>query len=282
MLSVSMLSGYLYCQRKVYLQYVLKIFEPPKPALVLGSLRHKVFEEINNAEESIVKEITKKISFDEIRSMYEKKCMCIVESVIKKSKKDLEQFDVSPQDAFENMKSSVLEEAKQRAKNVFDFIEKNNVFGEELWEKLTPKILCEFCVESERLGLKGIVDKLEIYNDYMVPIELKTGKCPPDGAWPSHKIQLCAYIAMLNEKQRKVKEGKLIYLDAGKIVNQVNNPFVEEEIIELIQKTKALLNSRKVPDFESNDKKCDVCGIKEQCHNAEFIQNRVIGVFKQG
>jgi CRISPR-associated protein Cas4 len=269
-----MLSGYLYCQRKLYLQYVLKIYEPPKKALSLGTIRHKIFEEINKAEEKIIKTIAKDDDYEKILSRYTEEYIEIVKKVIKNKKKEIAKFNVLEEEVFCQVKDCVLSEAEDRARNVHGFIQQNNVFGDELWEKLTPKILSEFSISSETLGLRGIIDKIEIYDDSIVPIELKTGKCPDEGGWPSHELQLHAYMTMLSEKQRKVKEGRLVYLDAGKAVKLVNNPFVEEEVKSMIIKTNHVLNSRKMPDFEANSNKCNACGLKKQCYDSEFLKQR--------
>ena len=47
-ISVSMLSTYLYCPRKLFLQKILMVEEPPKESLVMGSIRHEVYDYINN------------------------------------------------------------------------------------------------------------------------------------------------------------------------------------------------------------------------------------------
>lgn len=274
MLSVSMLSGYLYCRRKLYLQYVLRLAEPPKESLVLGKIRHKVFEEINNAEEKIVKTIAKEDDHEKILSKYTEEYLKIVKKVIKSKKKDLSQFNLPEDDVFDEIKGSVLKEAEDRAKNVHECIEKNKVFGDELWEKLTPKILSEFSISSDALGLRGIIDKVEIYDDMIVPVELKTGKCPEEGVWPSHELQLHAYMTLLSGKQREVKEGRIVYLDAGRAIKLLNNPFVEEDVRNMIIKTRQLLNSGKVPDFEANSNKCNACGLKKQCYDSEYIKQR--------
>ena len=46
-ISVSMLSSYIYCPRKLFLQKVLAVEEPPKESLVLGTLRHEIYDFIN-------------------------------------------------------------------------------------------------------------------------------------------------------------------------------------------------------------------------------------------
>lgn len=280
MLSVSMLSGYLYCPRKIYLNYTLKLKEPPKAVMVLGTIRHKVFEGINNIEDEIVSSIKEGVSYEDLFSAYKMRYLSILKSTIAESREALDDFGITPSEAFEKMKDSVIEEAGQRALNVDAFIRNNQVFGRELWEKLTPKILSEFTVSSDRLGIRGIVDRIEMFDDFMIPIELKTGKSPDDGAWPSHTLQIAAYMAMLSGKQRRVGIGRIIYLDSSKTVEIRNNPFVIEEVKKAVERTKKVLFSKTPPGFCSNENKCNACGLKEQCHDPEFIKNRLSEVFK--
>ena len=61
MLSVSSLSAYEYCKRKLFLQNVLGIYEPPKAPLVKGQIRHQTYDKINKVEESLVKDIRTRV-----------------------------------------------------------------------------------------------------------------------------------------------------------------------------------------------------------------------------
>jgi CRISPR/Cas system-associated exonuclease Cas4 (RecB family) len=70
MISVTTLCSYLYCPRKLYLQYVLKLEEPPKEALLKGSIRHKAYEVINASEEELVKSIKKTTSLSDLQGKY--------------------------------------------------------------------------------------------------------------------------------------------------------------------------------------------------------------------
>ena len=280
MLSVSMLSGYLYCPRKVYLQYALGLSEPPKPSLVLGTLRHKVFERLNGAEEEIVTSIREKAEYEEILEAYKKRYISILEDAARDSIKSIRRFDLTAEDVIEKMMPSVIAEAEERAANVVGFMKKTGLKGIELWERLTPKMISEFNVESSSLGIRGIVDRIEIHDDFMVPVELKTGRAPSEGAWPSHRLQLSAYMLMLGEKKRQVEKGVILYLDSGKRVNIPKNPFTETEVSNVLNRTKELLRSEKPPCFCRNTNKCSSCGLKQQCYDEEFINARIKEVFK--
>ncbi|MBD3313434.1 CRISPR-associated protein Cas4 [Candidatus Woesearchaeota archaeon] len=280
MLSVSMISGCMYCARKTYLQYTLRLSEPPKEALVMGTLRHSVFESANQAEQEIVSSIQEGYTHEDITSAYKTTFLSILNQAIRKSKKRIEGFGISQQEAFNKMSVSVIKEAERRASNVEVFMQKHKVYREDLWSMLTPKMLSEFRIESTKLGIRGIIDQIEMYDNYMIPIELKTGKAPEEGAWPSHRIQLAAYMLMLSEKKREIKKGRIIYLDHDKEIEITINPFLEEEIKDLIKRTSMMLNSDTPPGFERNQKKCDACGLKDICYDKNMVQRRIREVFK--
>jgi CRISPR-associated protein Cas4 len=200
--------------------------------------------------------------------------LAVLRKAIVNGKKRLDDVKIGMLDAYRKSLPFVLEESSARAINIFSFIEANNVFGEELWQKLTPKIISELRVESDELRLKGIVDQVHVYDDHYVPFELKTGKTPNDGVWPSHRIQIAAYSLLLQEHFRKpVKEGFVFYLDAREKRRIAINPFMKEEVKKIVDEVIELLESRNLPDFCSNQNKCIKCGVKQTCYNDEDINN---------
>ena len=275
-ISVTMLSSYSYCQRKLFLENVLRIYEPPKQALVLGSVRHEVFDEINKKEKQIVSSIIERMELEKLKEKYKEEYSKVLRQVIVDYKEDLLGFNLSLPDVFRQCWPIVLEEAETRAKNIFDFIAKHNIFGEELWEKLTPKIESEFRIESDILGLKGIIDHLEKHPEKYVPVELKTGKMPSEGVWPGHKIQIAAYMMLLEEKfNQKVNSGFIYYLDSKQKREIVMNEFLKEEIKDLVGKVKSLFNSQIIPNYCGNPNKCEKCGLKDQCYDEKLLNRRL-------
>ena len=130
-----------------------------------------------------------------------------------------------------------------------------------------PKIESEIWISSERLHLKGIIDRLEKYECDYIPIELKTGKPAANGIWPSHRIQLAAYALLLEDKfSVNVKEGFIHYLDYKQKKQLVMNSFIRQEVIDLTNKVISLLKSKTLPVFCSNKNKCDSCGLKDACY----------------
>ena len=273
-ISVTLLSSYLYCSRKLFLEKVLMQAEPPKESLVMGSIRHETYDKINKNEELIVTSITKIMDFTEMQQLYKQNHLKFLRKSIADNRDRLKSVNLNMLDAYRKSFPFIMEESVTRSKNVFDFILKNNVFGDELWQRLTPKILSELRVESEGLKLKGIIDQVHVYEQDYVPFELKTGRAPADGVWPSHRIQIAAYSMLLQEKfNKQIKEGFVFYLDTKEKRHIAINPFMKQEIRQLVDEVIALLESKELPDFCNNENKCKKCGLKQTCYNEEEVNN---------
>ena len=270
--SVSMLSSYLYCSRKLFLQKVLAVEEPPKESLVLGTLRHEIYDFINQSEEKIVTSITKKIQYGELISLYKTFYSRALRERIIKNKSKIKEVHIGLVDVFKRTWPLILEEAEIRAKNIFDFMQKYNIYGSKLWEKLTPKIISEQRVDSDELQLRGIIDRIEVYESGYIPVELKTGKMPKEGIWPGHRVQVVAYAMLIEERfKTSVREGFVRYLDAKETRKIAINPFMREEVINLIKGVQELLKNQQLPDYCENKNKCANCGLKQTCYNESEV-----------
>lgn len=264
MISVTDLSSYLYCPRKLYLNKVLGLVEIPKEALVKGNVRHLAHDLANKSEKEMVLSIR---SVDEasIFELFSKNYGLFLRDAIKKYKSQLESFDMSLMDLFDTFWAGFKVEAELRASQVYDFARRHNVVSTELWNDLLPKIESELRIQSDTLQLRGIIDRVEVFDDGVVPIELKTGSCPREGVWPGHQIQIAAYMLLLKEKGRKVAEAHVHYLDQNIKRIITLNPFLEDKIKKLIGDVNALLQSKDVPPVCDNDNKCKNCGLKDRC-----------------
>ena len=271
---VTLLSTYLYCSRKLFLEKVLLLEEPPKESVVVGAIRHETYDAINREEGAIVASITKRVSLEEIQKLYKQKYLQILRKAVTINKKRLDEVNISLLEAYKRSFPFIMEESKTRAINIFNFIEENNIFGEELWQKLTPKIISELKIVSEELRLKGIIDQVHVYGNECVPIELKTGRTPQNGIWPNHRIQIAAYSMLLEEHFKKpIKEGFVYYLDSKEKRHISINPFMKEEVKQIVDKILELLESKSLPDFCDNENKCKKCGLRQTCYNEDEVNN---------
>lgn len=246
--SVTDLSSFLYCQRALYQQKVLGYEEKLNQQMILGAVRHNFYDLANKYEQSIVTHLQTGAAKEEITAAYAKTYENLLKSAVMGHAKSLALFDIQPFDILPQLQQIAISEANERAENVRQFSTLHNVFGEELWQLLTPKILTEVRVRSQMLRLKGIVDRIEIYENSVLPIELKTGKMASDGVWPSHRVQVAAYMMLLREKFNKpVGRAVIRYLDHSSTKTVMLNPYMELEVRELTEKVTRLLKSQIAP-----------------------------------
>lgn len=280
-ISVSMLSSYLYCKRKLFMEYVLKLFEPEKTALVKGTIRHATYDKINQIEEDIVKSIAEKDDLNSIYNKYLTRFSSLLRKTIIQNKYRLKNVQLPLVEAYQQIIPFFRQESELRAVNLYKFIEKRNVYGEELWESLIPKIKSEYVIDSDEMELKGIIDQIEVYPEGFIPIELKTGSSPKEGVWPGHRIQLGAYALLMEEKfGKEIKEGFVVYLDKQERRHIAINPFLKQEVKDIKDKVRSLLNDKILPEIEQNKNKCAKCGLKNKCFDEDFLKNKISAIEK--
>ena len=274
-IAVSLLSAYLYCPRKVFLEKVLQMHEPPKQPLILGTIRHQTLQRVSLGEEKLVSLLHSPVSFADVHASYEQLYTRFLREVIKSHTDSLHALFLDPLDAYYHALPSLLREAQIRATNTFSFAQKSVLEGTELWKALTPKIISEVKVESEELQLVGVVDQLHDFGSHVIPVELKTGKTPRQGVWPGHRIQAAAYALVLreNKQYRYVQEAVVHYLDSNEKRVVVMNPFMEEEIVTLIEEVQELLSNAVLPEICDSKQKCVSCGLRTKCYDNTFMQN---------
>jgi CRISPR-associated protein Cas4 len=267
MISVTLLSSYLYCARKLFIEAVLGIrSEVPKEAIVRGSIRHSIHEEINLAEESIIKSV-RSSKFEDIFAVYAKEFLGIMKRQVIRNKARLKSVKIPLKRYFEESWPAVLREAEFRANRVFGFAKTTGFTGEKLWESITPKIKPEYRLESEALMLRGV-----IHSNIFVPVELKTGKAPKEGVWPGHKIQVGAYAMLVEEHFGvPVQKGIVRYLDTNEMREIIINPFLKEEVKSVLASVNKLLSSKEAPDFCDSDNKCKCCDLRNVCRDESLM-----------
>jgi len=263
LLSVTDLCAYKFCPRSLYIKLVLGLREPPKPVMVLGSVRHKVFEDANRIEESLVLQTDSGMAESDFHLLFSNAYRAILAKSVATYSSQLAGMGVDVQKVQEEMQSSVHEQAIERADEILRFSKKSNLFGRELWNNLTPKIISELKVASEKLKLKGIIDRIEVYGDEYVPVEIKTGRVPYSGVWPDHQLQLSAYKMLINEALgRKVKEGLVRYTKENTVRQIVFNPFMEFEVNSAINDVFSLVEEKKIPQI-CRKPYCTVCSYED-------------------
>lgn len=247
--------------------------EVPKAVLVKGAIKHKVFEEMEKHEANIVSSFAKGITKDQIFDKYNSVYSEVLRRVILNSRKQLRLAKMLPVSAFKQFQPIFRHEAASRADALFEFIEKNKVYGVELWGNFTPKIKSEYRVSAESLGLSGKVDQVLVYPNNVVPIEIKSGSAPREGAWENHRIQLAAYALMLESIFNvSIAAGYVKYIDENVSRRIEINSFLKDQVSSLIKDVNNLLNAKILPKKASNINKCEKCGLKKICYSDDIAE----------
>ncbi len=259
MLSVTDLCAYRFCSRSLYIKLVLGFYEPAKPVMVLGSIRHKVFEDANKKEQELVESTSGEMKRQEVLMMFENAYAAILNKSIYSYAGQLEGMGLAKETVLAQLAPAVLVQAQERADDILRFASKVNLFGKELWDKLSPKIISEMRIESGKLRLKGIIDRIEVYGKDYVPVEIKTGKAPYTGVWPDHQLQVAAYMLLMNEKfSSNIREGIVRYVATNQSRQVVMNPFMEFEVTGVRDEVFSLLEKKELPKF-CGKSYCQVC-----------------------
>lgn len=262
MLSVTALSDYLYCPRKGYLRYVLKFIPAVREPVIKGRVKHDVFDAISKNEESLILSI-KPSDLSKLDVIYKQAYKDLLTESVSRFEKDIEKVGLTKEQVFNDSLKKFLDEASYKAKTLSSIIENTGLFGKALLSSI-PKQKSELFLSSKRLRLKGIIDRVDVINDFHIPIEFKTGSMPREGVWPGHKIQLASYILLLNEKF-KSDHGFVEYLDFGVQRKIVMNPFLESEVKELVGEIFNVFESGEIPDVCKNLNKCRACNFRNKC-----------------
>ena len=265
LLPVSALSSWVHCPRQFYLSYVLEVEEPPKDVMILGLIKHKLHEQIAQQEEEIVIKLKQG---DKVNEILQSSFTNILRNIVTNHANALRMVSVPLTNAFQKALPIVKFEASDRAERIMSFLQQG-ILGENLWHALTPKVKTEYSIQSKKLGLKGRIDRLELYESRLLPVELKSGNPPQEGVWAEHRIQAASYALMLEDAfSTTVPEAIVQYVDHNQRRLIVLNPFMKEQVIETTAKVKNCMETKELPDGCGREK-CSAC-------NSEIFVHRDI------
>lgn len=267
LLPVTALSSWVYCPRQFFVSSVLAVEEPPRDVMILGLLKHKLCEHISTNEERLVMSLQ---SSEGAQQEFESAFTSLLRSAVKTYASALRRVNVPLPDAFQKAMPLVKFEAAERAARIQPLLNQG-LRGQELWESVSPKVKVEYGVQSEKLGLKGRIDRLEVYGDRVVPVELKSGSLP-EGVRDEHRIQVAAYALLLEEKfSCQVPEAVVQYVDHNARRPVVLNPFLREHVQDIHAQVRECLDSQELPKGCGRES-CSAC---RRCEDAQFVRERL-------
>ena len=253
-ISVSDITSYLFCPRKLWLSRVKGIREPPNREMILGRIKHKALELFSLIEQEFILFISSPMNKEELIEEYKN---LIRQSAIKAYEMNAdiaEKFSLNLTTFLAEFLPSTENEINLRIKPLLEAMKLYS--GREIWEHLTPKYKVEFSLISESLGIKGRIDRVSFSNE-IIPFEIKTRV--KERIYDTDKIQLAAY-ALLLEDRYKTKIAKGIVEMKTKKQEIILDDDLKSQVLELAEKVRNIQ-----PEFPSSFSKCQSCGLKEEC-----------------
>ena len=125
-------------------------------------------------------------------------------------------------------------------------------------------------LESETLGLRGKVDCLRRRDGKLIPYEHKRGRSAKgEGgaeAWPSDRLQVCAYALLLEEHTgTAIDEARLRYHADNVTVRVAVDAAAREAVRLALARADALRQSVQRPPVTDNERLCTRCSLAPVC-----------------
>lgn len=267
MLSVSDLSEFTYCPRALYLKKDnLHTNGSGQKSELLLNIRREIFDSINNSQESIISSLMypdKNLIEKALRENYSH----IVLSVLQSKKGDLNLVNRKVIDVYNHIWPDILNKLNEQTSLLFNFMLRTGFKGTALWINLEPKIEFERYVESQNLKMRGVITQLLLFKNKVVPLGFKTGKAPKSGVWLSHKLEMAAYIMLINDIFNMKNRRAVVKYKKDDVERQVVlNPMLEYEVKRKIKLIRMMLSEEEPPKRCSNTNKCRHCNMRNVCY----------------
>jgi len=125
-------------------------------------------------------------------------------------------------------------------------------------------------LESESLGLRGVVDVLRQVDGSLVPCEHKRGHSAGHKgsreAWETDRIQVGAYALLVEEAyERVVGEGRVRYHADGVTVRVPIDDALRTAVRQAIARARELASTTERPPVTSNERLCECCSLAPIC-----------------
>ena len=144
--------------------------------------------------------------------------------------------------------------------------------GRRLHEELVADEgeLVSLALESETLGIRGKVDCLRRRNGQLIPYEHKRGRSAKGDAgpqaWPSDRLQVCAYTLLLEEHtDTSIEEARIRYHATNTTVRVPVDEKAREDVRKAVVRARELSQSVERPPVATNDRLCLRCSLAPVC-----------------
>ncbi len=144
--------------------------------------------------------------------------------------------------------------------------------GRRLHEELAADEgeIVSLVLESETLGIRGKADCLRRRDGRLIPYEHKRGRSAKgdDGpqAWPSDRLQVCAYTLLLEEHTgTTIEEARIRYHANNATVRVAVDETARADVRRAVARARALSQSVERPPVTDNDRLCLRCSLAPVC-----------------
>ncbi|MBK8717447.1 MAG: CRISPR-associated endonuclease Cas1 [Deltaproteobacteria bacterium] len=137
---------------------------------------------------------------------------------------------------------------------------------------------------SERLGIRGEIDLVEVHDGSVVVVEAKRGRAPrtdahrwgpyelPVRAWPADLAQVVLYMALLRDHGLPCDQARLVYRGSHESVVVAWSDHLERFVHAVIAQARAVALCEHAPAPLVDSPKCPGCSLHDVClpdeHNA--------------
>ncbi len=123
---------------------------------------------------------------------------------------------------------------------------------------------------SRQHRLSGRPDYVVQHQGALIPVEIKSGRSPTGGPYPSHILQLAAYCLLVEEMHgRRPPHGLLVYADDdGQAFEVAYSPALEYELLDVLDEMRLALDEDDAPRDHDQVARCRACGYRDACDEA--------------
>lgn len=144
--------------------------------------------------------------------------------------------------------------------------------GRRLHEELAADEgeIVSLILESATLGIRGKADCLRRRDGHLIPYEHKRGRAAKgeDGpqAWPSDRLQVCAYALLLEEHtSTPIEEARIRYHADNTTVRVPIDAAAREDVHKAVARARELSQSVQRPPVTENERLCLRCSLAPVC-----------------
>ena len=261
MINVSSIRMYMYCPMKLYLQNHVDNSETDD--IQLNTELKKIKVDTQDLIQKNMRKLKKEMSITDIENILSENIANYLESTFS-SIENMELgltrqqvIDINNETYF-NIKLQAL-----RTKQAMELLDKN---GYAVVDMFFPNCIYSYFLSNEKLGIRGISDKIEIVDGKYYPISIKHSNPPIRGVWDQDAMDVASNALLIEEEfTTEVFVGFVDYTKINERRPVVIDVNLRKTLFDVIAEVNEIENDKKVPTIKMNEKKCGNCEYKNIC-----------------